>query len=93
MNLVSESSDRQVWRTAQKYQLILVTANRRMVGKDSLEQVLREENNLNSMPVLTLADSDRFLLEYAYRDRCVASMVDLWLDIENLMGSKRLFVP
>lgn len=93
VNLVMESSDREVWRVAQKHQLILLTANRRMVGEDSLEQVLREENTVQSLPVLTLSDSDRFAKESTYRNRCLIRILDILIDIENLMGSKRLFVP
>lgn len=93
VNLAMESSDREVWRTAQKHQLVLVTANRRMVGDDSLEQVLREENTVESLPVLTLSNADKFKNDSAYRDRCVDRIVDILLDLENLLGSKRLFVP
>jgi hypothetical protein len=49
-----ESDDRVVWRFAQSNQMILLTANRRMKGKNSLEQVLREENTITSLPVITL---------------------------------------
>ena len=66
VGLVMESSDREVWQVAQKHELVLVTANRRMVGEDSLEQVLREENTAQSLPVLTLADSDRFIQKSMY---------------------------
>ena len=47
MDLSINSDDRTVWRLAQENQMILLTANRSMEGKDSLEQVLREENKLN----------------------------------------------
>lgn len=46
------SSDKVVWHFAQANQMILLTANRRMKGKDSLEQVLREENTLTSLRFL-----------------------------------------
>ncbi len=44
MDLPVDSDDRVVWRLAQENQMILLTANRSMKGKDSLEQVMREEN-------------------------------------------------
>lgn len=88
-----DSSDRQVWQLAQKQQLILITANRRMVGEDSLEQVLREENTMHSLPVPTLANSNRFARDAVYRNRCVTKIIDVLIDIENLRGSKRLFIP
>ena len=44
IDLSNDSDDRIVWRLAQEKQMILLTANRSMKGKDSLEQVMREEN-------------------------------------------------
>lgn len=64
-----------------------------MVGDDSLEQVLREESTAQSLPVITLANSDRFAKESVYRRRCLVGILDVLIDIENLMGSKRIFVP
>jgi hypothetical protein len=44
------SSDRVVWRFAQAKQMILLTANRRMKGKDSLER--RFSNGRGNPPVV-----------------------------------------
>lgn len=44
VGLAVTSDDRVVWQYAQDNQMILITANRSMKGKDSLEQVMREEN-------------------------------------------------
>ena len=57
MNLLIDSNDRVVWRLAQANQMILLTANRSMRGEDSLEQVIREENTVDSLPVITIGDS------------------------------------
>ncbi|MEH2083983.1 MAG: hypothetical protein V7K89_29645 [Nostoc sp.] len=58
MDLSINSDDRVVWRLAQENQMILLTANRSMKGKDSLEQVIREENTLASLPVITIGNAD-----------------------------------
>lgn len=50
MELPINSDDRVVWRLAQENEMILLTANRTMKGKNSLEQVMREENTPNSLP-------------------------------------------
>ncbi|WP_367142272.1 DUF5615 family PIN-like protein [Moorena sp. SIO1F2] len=42
VELAIDSNDRIVWRFAQANQMIILTANRRMKGKDALEKVLRE---------------------------------------------------
>jgi hypothetical protein len=93
MNLSIDSNDRVVWRTAQANQMILLTANRSMKGENSLEQVLREENTVNSLPVITIGDTDRFLADRAYRNCCVDRLLEVLLDIENWMGVGRLFIP
>lgn len=93
LQLPTDSDDRLVWRTAQKNKLILLTANRRMIGNNSLEQVLREENTASSLPVVTIASADRFLLSVDYRDLCVDKLISILLDIDNLLGTKRLFLP
>lgn len=54
MELSIDSNDRVVWRLAQENRMIFLTANRSMKGKDSLEQVMREENTPISLPVLTI---------------------------------------
>ncbi len=93
MNLLIDSSDRIVWRLAQANQMILLTANRSMKGKDSLEQVVREENTLDSFPVITIGDADRLLSDRVYRNRCVDRILEIVLDIETWMGVGRLFIP
>jgi len=88
-----DSNDRTVWRVAQANQMILMTANRSMKGEESLEQVLREENTFNSLPVITIGSLDRLLDERDYRNRCVDRLLEILLDVENYMGVGRLFIP
>jgi hypothetical protein len=93
MELSIDSSDRMVWRIAQANQMILMTANRSMKGEESLEQVLREENTFNSLPVITIGSLDRLIDERDYRNRCVDRLLEILLDVENYMGVGRLFIP
>lgn len=93
MNLPTDSDDRVVWRLAQKNQMILFTANRSMKGNDSLEQVMREENTLASLPVVTVGNADRLLNDAEYRKRCVDSLMAIVLDLETYLGVGRLFIP
>lgn len=88
-----DSSDKVVWRLAQEKQMILLTANRSMKGKDSLEQVIREENTPTSLPVLTIGNADRLLNDAEYRDRCVESLIDIVLSIDLYKGTRRIFSP
>lgn len=93
ISLPIDSNDRTVWQLAQANQMILLTANRSMKGEDSLEQVLREENTVESFPVITIGDADRLLADRVYRNYCVDRILEILLDIENFMGVGRLFVP
>ena len=87
-----DSSDRIVWNYAQMNQMIILTANRNMKGRDSLEQVMREENTSASFPIITIGDLAR-LDESEYRERCIDRLVEIALEIENYMGVGRLFIP
>ena len=93
MNLSIDSDDRVVWRFAQANQMILLTANRSMKGKDSLEQVMREENTSKSLPVITVSNADRLLHDSEYRGRCVESLIEIVLDIDTYLGARRIFIP
>jgi len=92
VGLSMESSDRVVWQYAQTNRMLILTANRNMKGKDSLEQVMREENQADSLPVLTIGDLDR-LDEFDYRERCIERLIEIVLDIDNYLGAGRLFIP
>lgn len=93
INLSIDSDDRVVWRLAQKNQMILLTANRSMKGKDSLEQVMREESTPESLPVVTVSNADRLLNDSEYRGRCVESLIEIVLDIDTYLGARRIFIP
>jgi len=92
IGLPYDSSDREVWRFAQAQHLLLLTANRRMQGEHTLEHTIREENTPTSLPVLTIGNADR-MLETACRERCAIRLVDIGLDLENYLGTGRVFMP
>ena len=93
VGLAITSDDRVVWQYAQANQMILITANRSMKGKDSLEQVMREESTPTSLPVVTIGNIDRLMAEPGYRERCVDRLVDIVIDIEDYQGARRIFIP
>ncbi len=93
MSLPINSDDRVVWQLAQSNQMILLTANLSMKGKNSLEQVMREEITSTSLPVITIGDADRLLNDPEYRDCCAIRLVEIVLDIDGYRGVSRLFIP
>lgn len=64
-----------------------------MKGKDSLEEVMREENTPTSLPIVTIANIDRLLAEPDYKERCVNRLVNIVVDIEDYQGARRIFIP
>jgi hypothetical protein len=92
IGLAANSNDRVVWRFAQTNGMLLLTANRNAKGEDSLEQVMREENQPTSFPIITIADPDR-VNESDYRERCVERLVEIVIDIQDYRGAGRLFIP
>jgi hypothetical protein len=93
IDLPTDSDDRVVWTFSQENQMILLTANRNMKGEDSLEQVLREGNTVDSWPVVTIGNLDRFSKDPSYRSQCADRIVDVVLNIEDYMGAGRIFIP
>jgi len=92
VGLPCESSDRAVWRFAQENGLVLLTGNRRMVGADSLELTIREDNTVDSLPVLTISNVNR-IFRKAYRERCAVRLLEILMDLDNYRGIGRLFIP
>jgi len=92
VGLPIDSSDREVWRFAQKNDLILLTANRNSEGEDSLEQTIRDENKPTSLPVITVGMIDH-MEESLYREKCAERLVDIVLNIENYLGAGRIYIP
>ena len=91
-NLPMDSSDYDVWHFAQSNQMILITANRNMKGENSLEQTIREDNTPTSLPILTIANPDRFD-ESSYRQRCATRVIEILFDLENYLGVGRIYIP
>lgn len=92
VGLPFDSSDREVWRFAQAKEMVLLTDNRNMKGKDSLEQTIRGENTITSLPVLTVGNVRR-MVERTYRERCADRLIEILLDLENFLGTGRIFIP
>jgi hypothetical protein len=92
VGLSAESSDREVWRFAQESKMILLTSNRRMREPDALEQTIREENTMTSLPVLTIGNVKR-MVEKTYQERCAASLLEIVMNLENYLGTGRIFIP
>lgn len=93
VGLSPDAKDSAIWFVCQQMGLLLMTANRNHDDADSLEATLRAHGDVNSLPVLTLADADRVLFDRNYADRVVARTIEVILDLDTLRGCGRVFVP
>jgi hypothetical protein len=93
VGLPADVSDTVVWQFCQQRQLILITANRNDEGPDSLEATIRTLNTPESLPVFTLADSERLRKDKAYANRVVERLLEYLLEIEKVRGTGRLYLP
>ncbi|HUG89330.1 MAG TPA: hypothetical protein VML55_00755 [Planctomycetaceae bacterium] len=93
LGVAFDASDEIVWTRCQERNVVLVTGNRNADGEESLEVVIRRLGNLTSLPVVTLADPDRVSNDRAYADRVVERLFDYLIDIENVRGTGRLYLP
>ena len=93
LELPRHTPDRIVWQTCQKRHLVLVTGNRNDDGPDSLEATLRDSNQVDSLPVITLASPKRIPKDKEYLARTAVKLLEYLMDLERHRGAGRLYVP
>lgn len=91
--LPEDAADADIWQTCQDNGVVLVTGNRNADGPDSLEVAIREQGNAESLPVLTLANSDRLMQSRDYALRAAERLLEILIDLDHLRGAGRLFLP
>jgi hypothetical protein len=89
----SSSTDLEVWNVCQAEQLILITDNRNLDSRDSLEAAIRRNNTPESLPVFTIADMNEFRTDNSYVERVVEALYDYLLRIDEIRGTGRLYPP
>ena len=93
LELSVDTPDADLWRLCQTRQIVLITGNRNQDGPESLEAVIQAENTPVSLPVLTIGEPQRILSSSAYARRVVEQLMEYLVDIENLRGTGRLYLP
>jgi hypothetical protein len=86
-------ADDVLWRPCQQNNLVLLTANRNRQGSDSLGETIARENTPQSLPVVTLANAERVLLDRAYCDRAAERLIEILMEIDRPRGAGRLWIP
>lgn len=93
LGLPTDTTDAVLWQTCQAHHILLLTGNRNEEGPDSLEATLQVANTPTSLPVLTLGEPQRVLSSRAYARRVVERLLEYLIDVENLRGTGRLYLP
>jgi hypothetical protein len=93
LGLPYESPDSSIWRTCQRERLVLLTGNRNNDGPDSLEAKIRNENQPDSLPVITIGDTDRVLNDRLYAEKVAERFLEKLIAIDDFRGTGRLNVP
>ena len=93
LGLSPAAPDVLLWQACQRERVVLITINRNAKGEDSLEATIRTLNTSGSLPVLTIANADRFLQDGAYQQRVVERLLEYLLEIDSLRGTGRLYLP
>jgi hypothetical protein len=91
--LAADALDEDIWRICQQHDVVLITGNRNADSPESLEITIRRHGNEQSLPVLTIADRDRIHRERRYAERAAERMLEYLMDLDQLRGAGRLFIP
>jgi hypothetical protein len=93
LGLPYNASDAVIWTTCQREGLVLITGNRNKRGPDSLEAVIQRENQPDSLPVITIADTDRVLQDRLYAEKVAERLLEYLFRIDEVRGAGRVYVP
>jgi hypothetical protein len=81
-----------VWQRSQEVGALLITGNRSS-GEGSLDQTIAEQAGPAILPILTIGDPRRVILDPVYARECTLSLLDFVKRIETLRGTGRFFLP
>jgi hypothetical protein len=96
LNVPRGIDDRSLWNFCQENGWVLFTADRKMVGPDSLEATLRDSWQMGQLPVITLSNTGRFERNREYADQVAHSVAEILFDIALDPGKRdrpRIYVP
>lgn len=94
VGLSRKAPDETVWRLCQEHGYLLLTGNRTANdGSKSLELTIHRLVTATSRSVINTDNLGRVLANPDYCLRCGERLVEIVLDLENLRGIARLFLP
>jgi len=93
VGLQPADSDAVIWHRCQQMGLILLTDNRNDDGPDSLVATIRAHNQPTSLPVFTIGNIRQLTESPAYADRVIDHLFEYLLELDNVRGTGRLYLP
>jgi hypothetical protein len=90
--LPADAPDVAVWQRSQEVGALLITGNRSS-GEGFLDHTIAEQAGPASLPVLTIGDPRRVILDSVYARECTLSLLDFVERIATLRDTGRLFLP
>lgn len=93
LGVPTDISDADLWQLCQTQQIMLITGNRNEEGPTFLEATIQASNMPPRLPVLTISEPQRLLSSRAYAHRVVERLIEYLIDVENLRGTGRLYLP
>jgi predicted nuclease of predicted toxin-antitoxin system len=92
LHMPNDATDQEIWPYAQHEHFLLLTNNRNREDATSLQATIDRENTQDSLPVLTVSDTDKLVLP-AYRQQAAHKLAAVIIDLENYLGVGRVFIP
>lgn len=93
LGVPTNTPDVELWQVCQAQEIILITGNRNQDDSASLEATIQVANTPESLPVLTIGEPPRILSSRTYAESVVERLVEYLIDVENLRGTGRLYLP
>jgi hypothetical protein len=93
LGLTDIAPDDVIWQVCQQRQIVLITANRNDEAPNSLAATIRNHSREDSLPVFTLADAKRIIIDRDYARRAAEKLLDYLSYIDSVRGAGRLYVP
>jgi hypothetical protein len=93
VGLDAKAKDAVIWQLCQSEEYVLITSNRNQDDADSLEATIRDRSTARSLPVLTIADPERVRNSREYAEEIVESLIGTLIDMDELRGAGRLYLP
>lgn len=93
LGVPTNTPDVELWQLCQAQEIVLITGNRNEEHATSLEATIQNANTPESLPVLTIGEPQRILGSRTYAEDVVERLVEYLIDVENLRGTGRLYLP